>query len=296
MRLVTQLFDNDLPLAAFAVLHKAMSYAPLDTTLARFAAAHSQPVTVNSSPPGAQVAIQDYVTFESTAASLGVTPIVSVSIPKGCFRWRVAPPTGAPFISAPDAGDQARSPLDSVSRAPKGMVFVHGRQYQDYVAFIGWVGPYALPAFDIDRYEVTNAEYQEFVDAGGYRDHQYWKEPLIAQGKVIGWDAAQILFRDKRGRTSPLTWSSGHFAAGQGDFPVGGISWYEAAAHAEFRGKRLPTMAQWHEAAPRRVSNFISRMATCRRRRRRARASSAASVRSAPTTCPATSVNGSQRN
>jgi dienelactone hydrolase len=56
-------------------------------------------------------------------------------------------------------------------------------------------------------------------------------------------------FRDKAGRPGPTTWELGNYPEGQGDYPVTGVSWYEAAAYAEFTGKSLPTAQQWQNAA-----------------------------------------------
>ncbi len=43
--------------------------------------------------------------------------------------------------------------------------------------------PLALPAFWMDRFEVTNRQFKEFVDAGGYRKPEYWKAAL-RQGRT----------------------------------------------------------------------------------------------------------------
>ena len=74
------------------------------------------------------------------------------------------------------------------------------------------------------------------------------------------------LLRDSTGRPGPSTWEAGHYAQGQGDFPVSGVSWYEAAAYAAFSGKTLPALAQWYYVAPQEwapssipVSNFGGR-------------------------------------
>jgi dienelactone hydrolase len=56
-------------------------------------------------------------------------------------------------------------------------------------------------------------------------------------------------FVDKTGRPGPASWEGGYYSSGQDDFPVGGISWYEAAAYAEFAGKNLPTIYHWSAAA-----------------------------------------------
>ena len=58
------------------------------------------------------------------------------------------------------------------------------------------------------------------------------------------------MFRDSTDRSGPSTWTAGHFPEGQADYPVTGVSWYEASPYAKFAGKSLPTMAQWYEAAP----------------------------------------------
>jgi len=51
------------------------------------------------------------------------------------------------------------------------------------------------------------------------------------------------------GRPGPATWKAGTYPDGEADFPVGGVSWYEAAAYAAFAGKSLPTFYHWYRAA-----------------------------------------------
>ena len=57
------------------------------------------------------------------------------------------------------------------------------------------------------------------------------------------------LFKDSTGRPGPATWVAGEYPAGQDDYPVTGVSWFEAAAYAEFAGKQLPTIYHWLVAA-----------------------------------------------
>ena len=52
-------------------------------------------------------------------------------------------------------------------------------------------------------------------------------------------------------------WEAGHYPAGQADYPVTGVSWYEAAAYAEFAGKSLPAIAQWYLSAPPALGKYI---------------------------------------
>jgi dienelactone hydrolase len=99
--------------------------------------------------------------------------------------------------------------------------------------------------FWLDQYEVTNRQYQAFVDAGGYRKRQYWTPPFVEHGREVPWEEAMQRLVDRTGRPGPSTWEAGGYRAGEDDFPVHGVSWYEAAAYAEFAGKSLPTVHHW---------------------------------------------------
>ncbi len=83
----------------------------------------------------------------------------------------------------------------------------------------------------LDRYEVTNASYQEFIDAGGYSDEQYWSEE--------GWEWLNDQFIEP-----PLSCNEE-----VADHPRVCVTWYEAQAYARWRGGRLPTEAEWEYAA-----------------------------------------------
>ncbi|MDH3650555.1 MAG: formylglycine-generating enzyme family protein, partial [Saprospiraceae bacterium] len=102
-----------------------------------------------------------------------------------------------------------------------------------------------LEDFFIDRYEVTNEQYKQFVNEGGYQNQKLWKNEFFDDGKVMNWQEAMSKFVDQTGRPGPSTWEAGDYPEGQEKYPVGGISWYEAAAYAEFKGKFLPTFEHW---------------------------------------------------
>ena len=106
-----------------------------------------------------------------------------------------------------------------------------------------------VPDFLIDVYEVTNQQYKAFVDAGGYSHREFWKHPFVKNGQTLSWDEALNLLVDTTGRPGPATWEAGDYPEGQDNFPVSGVSWYEAAAYAEYAGKVLPTVHHWGLAA-----------------------------------------------
>jgi formylglycine-generating enzyme required for sulfatase activity len=99
---------------------------------------------------------------------------------------------------------------------------------------MGGSPPVHLADYWIDKYEVTNRQFKDFMDRGGYQNRQYWKQPLVDHGRAISWEEATLKFRDATGRPGPSTWDLGAYPDGQADFPVSGVSWYEAAAYAEF--------------------------------------------------------------
>ncbi len=110
--------------------------------------------------------------------------------------------------------------------------------------------PQEVGDFSIDRHEVTNAEFQRFVDAGGYASAEHWREPFIDDdGRTLAWPEAMARFTDTTGRPGPATWEVGDFPPGSAELPVTGVSWYEAAAYAAFAGKSLPTIYHWDRVA-----------------------------------------------
>jgi pimeloyl-ACP methyl ester carboxylesterase len=117
------------------------------------------------------------------------------------------------------------------------------------IAGLEGVSHLALSDYWIDRYEVTNRQYKKFLAAGGYRRPEFWKEKFRQDGRALAWVEAMALLRDSTGQPGPATWVQGDYPAGQDDFPVTGVSWYEAAAYAGFAGRQLPTFQHWFAAA-----------------------------------------------
>ena len=106
-----------------------------------------------------------------------------------------------------------------------------------------------IGGFFVDAHEVTNREYKRFVDAGGYQNRKYWNKPFERDGKALSWEEAIALFRDTTGRHGPAGWELGNYPGGKEDYPVTGVSWYEAASYAAFVGKRLPSVYHWAVAS-----------------------------------------------
>jgi formylglycine-generating enzyme required for sulfatase activity len=115
----------------------------------------------------------------------------------------------------------------------------------------------AIADFFLDRYEVTNKEFKEFVDKGGYQKQEYWEHKFVKNGKELSWLEAMSEFVDATGRLGPSIWQVGHFPEAQEDLPVSGVSCYEAAAYAEFAGKNVPSVYHRKVAAGFYESDFM---------------------------------------
>lgn len=106
-----------------------------------------------------------------------------------------------------------------------------------------------VPAFKLDRFLITNAEFAEFIAEKGYERAEFWS--------ADGWQFCQ-----KENLRAPVYWTknnkadltirtmfSDHPLAEVGDLPVYGVSYHEAEAYARFCERRLPTEFEWERAA-----------------------------------------------
>jgi dienelactone hydrolase/tRNA A-37 threonylcarbamoyl transferase component Bud32 len=220
-------------------------------------------VRIVTEPEGARAFWRPFASSDTTWHALGTTPIDRAWVPRQPFHLRIERAGYAEFVGTAwgmwgislAAGDTIRLP--AADELPDGTVLVGGGRVIVQAPGLENLPPLDLPEYLIDRYEVTNRRFKAFVDAGGYEDSTWWSAPFERDGRSLSWEEARQLFVDRTGRPGPSTWELGDYPDGQDDLPVGGVSWYEAAAFARFSGRALPSVYHWNRAAGTWAANWI---------------------------------------
>ncbi len=212
--------------------------------------------SISSEPAGALLSISSPQEEEWTV--LGSTPLESVHLPLGTFRFRMEKEG---FHAIEQLVLPSLTRLKEVGSLDEGMIRVDGwTWYGSTGGRDGWTWRLSLrsvppnlvatvPGYYLGRYEVTNEEFAAFVEAQGYEDESYWTTPILDGDSALTFEQAMNRFRDSTGQAGPSTWVQGRYPPGEENFPVRGISWYEANAYARFVRAQLPTIFHWNLAA-----------------------------------------------
>jgi serine/threonine protein kinase len=235
--MISRLVKQSDYLAAFFLAEQAEKYIPEDPILVEVWPKISRSYTIRTDPDGADVYYTEYGDIEGGWLYLGRSPLEDIRFARGTYRWKIV-----------KNGFEAREAVAGSYTPNAETLDVTLKELDAYSDMVP-INSQRCGTFLIDEYEVTNEQYKKFVDKGGYEEREYWNHPFVRDGKEVLWEEAVREFVDKTGVAGPATWEKGTYPEGQGNFPVSGISWYEAAAYAQFVGKSLPTVSHWSEAA-----------------------------------------------
>jgi Serine/threonine protein kinase len=253
---------------AFDLASEVQDFLPDEPAVTAVMPSISDTLTVSSEPAGAKVYLKRYQPDANGAFPerqlIGSTPITKLRIPKGPQIIYLEKDGYAPVQTVisnrlikfgeninwnPSSSVEISRNLIEATAVPDKMTFVPGGEYRLASSSRPTDDKIKLDDYFIDKYEVSNKDYKEFISSGGYARQEYWKLPVIKDGRTLSWDEELSLFHDRTSLPGPREWSNQNFPDGKADHPVTGITWYEAAAYAEFRGKKLPTVFQWEKAA-----------------------------------------------
>jgi len=236
---------------AYQLAKEAERIIPHDPRLREIFSMISVRSAIRTEPAGARIYVKHYKTPENDWEYAGLSPLEKIRLPVMHMRVKMekegyetvwaAATTFVYDVRKKEliAPCQIMRRLDKRGSLPAGMARISGATVEE-------VGE--IDDFFMDQYEVSNRQFKEFVHKGGYQKKEYWKQKFIQNGKELTLEEALQGFVDQTGRPGPAGWQAGDYPEGQASYPVCGISWYEAAAYAEFAGKNLPTGYHWNIA------------------------------------------------
>jgi ergothioneine biosynthesis protein EgtB len=153
---------------------------------------------------------------------------------------RKVPQSGQLFLETPPVSHRTieiPAGTTTLGLSHRDKSFAWDNEYEAHTALV--------PAFEIDRYKVTNRQYLDFMQAGGYETREFWRD------EDWGWKTAQ-------GISHPVFWrkaASGWLYRSMFDEIALPLEWpayvshAEAMAYARWAGKELPTEEEWQRAA-----------------------------------------------
>ena len=262
---IQKLVDENFrpPLQAYEMAVEAKKIIPNDSALIKLWARLTVTIPIETNPAGAEIFWKDYSKLEMNWISAGTTPLKEATFKRNYLRIKIQKAGfqtidyAGPWAYALLGEDIAKLKLDATGSLPENMVRIPLKKTDMYIVGVEEYGNRNVGEFLIDRFEVTNQQFKEFVDAGGYTDKLFWQFPFYTEGKKLSFESAIANFVDRTGRQGPANWEAGSYPDGQKDHPVTGVSWYEAAAYAAYAKKKLPTIFHWSVVAETSRTEFI---------------------------------------
>jgi len=166
---------------------------------------------------------QGQARFDSATRQAVIDRLLSaIANPEVALRVRIAAGDVLGYLGDPRLGEMVVIPAGK---------FLMGEGREQHELF--------LRDYQVGKYPVTNAEYERFIEAGGYQDKRFWTE--------AGWQEIG------QKQNEPRFWQDARF--NKPNQPAIGLSWYECVAYCRWLSAatgqlyRLPTEAEWEKGA-----------------------------------------------
>ncbi len=232
---------------AFELAREALAVLPNESYIQTLFAEASSPVNVTSEPLGASVYVKPYDAPDADWVEVGTTPFAGV--PAIELRWRFEKEGYATReVGRHPFRREVNVTLFREAGQPPGMVYVDGGAATVFDESLSQGREHDIADFWIDQYEITNADYRDFLASPDYADDALWKPLINELGLEVSPAELRASLVDSTGQPGPAVWSLSKFADGDDEKPVRGISWIEAAAYCAFRDKLLPTVFHYAKA------------------------------------------------
>ena len=251
-------YDNSDLKYVFVKSKELLEDYPENKMLKTFFTKSSSKIKVDSDLKGTDV----YIKYgrDSIWNYVGKTPLDSLRVPKlwseNNFKLKLVNGESE-YIGANE--EFGFFNISLIQKLPKGFILKNSKSD----VFMNMPGVYLgsnnkIPAFGVSKTEVSNQQFKTFINSGGYQNPMYWDFPTKINGRQYSFEEGMSLFTDKYGKPGPNNWSYGEYPDGEGEFPVNGISWFEARAYAKYKSLDLPNVYQWLDAAL--LSGFTSKL------------------------------------
>ncbi len=238
-----EVFDSGEISKSFIMSRDLLKKYPNNEIIKNYYSKSSRYVKLKTNKKGIDVSVM--YPGDSTYNYIGKTPIDSFVVPNNYqYHYLKFNYENAEFIEKSRNNHNYRFPENTIE-IPSGhkpflgitlrRMWLQGLDFENI----------NIEAFSIAENEVSNKDFQEFVDAGGYENRIYWDFPFQVGNKTYDFNSSIKMFTDRYGRPGPSNWAYGQFPTGLDNYPVTGISWFEARAFAKYSNLSLPNVYQW---------------------------------------------------
>ncbi len=242
---IIQLYDKGKILDVYNLTEKLHELNPKNEVINSYYNKSRRYIKVNTNISGVKISIK--IKGDSLYKKIGLTPIDSIGVPRIRDSYLLKlEHNGISYIEIgnPPHNHNYRLPVNEF-KVPKDHIPFLGKDFSKMRLQGVEFDDIKISPFSISKFEVSNKEYLEFLDNGGYTNPKFWDFPIVIGGKSYDFKSTVKLFVGKYGKPGPANWSYGKYPSGLDNMPVTGVSWFEAKAYARYKKLDIPNVFQW---------------------------------------------------